>query len=158
MHCGGWKELPTGADAVGRKADSDGLKCSARAGAGASRGNRQVLGIHPTVKPLALMRWLVRLVTPPGGTVVDPFCGSGTTIMAAVLEGFDAIGIEREPDYARIAEARIAWAVDERNRETAQADLFKPPEKPAEPVKGKQSDLFGAAPAVPVTLELFDDE
>jgi len=104
------------------------------------------------------MRWLVRLVTPPGGTVVDPFCGSGTTIMAAVLEGFDAIGIEREPDYARIAEARIAWAVDERNRETAQADLFKPPEKPAEPVKGKQSDLFGAAPAVPVTLELFDDE
>lgn len=55
------------------------------------------------------MRWLVRLVTPPGGTVLDPFAGSGTTGCAAVLEGFEFIGIEREPDYARIAEARIDW-------------------------------------------------
>lgn len=50
----------------------------------------------PTVKPLALMRWLVRLVTPPGGTVLDPFAGTGTTLQAADLEGFDAIGIERD--------------------------------------------------------------
>lgn len=63
---------------------------------------------HPTVKPIALMRWLVRLVTPPGGTVLDPFTGSGTTGCAAVLEGFDFIGIEREAQYLAIARARIA--------------------------------------------------
>lgn len=65
--------------------------------------------VHPTVKPIALMRWLVRLVTPPGGTVLDPFAGSGTTGCAAALEGFEFVGIEREPEYAVIARARIAW-------------------------------------------------
>ena len=65
---------------------------------------------HPTVKPVALMAYLIRLVTPPGGTVLDPFLGSGTTLMAAVLEGFDAIGIEREAEYIEIAKVRIAWA------------------------------------------------
>jgi site-specific DNA-methyltransferase (adenine-specific) len=65
---------------------------------------------HPTVKPLALMRHLARLVTPPGGTVLDPFCGSGTTGMACVFEGFGFVGVEREPAYAEIAEARIAHA------------------------------------------------
>jgi hypothetical protein len=64
---------------------------------------------HPTVKPIALMRWLVRLVTPPGGTVLDPFVGSGTTGIAAALEGFNFVGIEREEEYVRIAEARIRW-------------------------------------------------
>jgi hypothetical protein len=54
---------------------------------------------HPTVKPVALMRWLVRMVTPPGGTVLDPFAGSGTTLAAAALEGFAAIGIEQEAEY-----------------------------------------------------------
>ncbi len=54
---------------------------------------------HPTVKPVALMRWLVRLVTPAGGTVLDPFAGSGSTLEAAMREGFDAIGIERESEY-----------------------------------------------------------
>jgi len=63
---------------------------------------------HPTVKPIELMRWLIRLVTPPGGTVLDPFTGSGSTGCAAVLEGFDFIGIEREAEYVAIAEARIA--------------------------------------------------
>jgi DNA modification methylase len=70
---------------------------------------RPVKNIHPTVKPLALMRWLVRLVTPPDGLVLDPFTGSGTTGCAAVLEGFRFIGIEREQDYLPIARARIAW-------------------------------------------------
>ena len=69
---------------------------------------------HPTVKPINLMRWLVRMVTPPGGTVLDPFTGSGTTGCAAVLEGFDFIGIEREAEYADIAEARIEhWSKHE---------------------------------------------
>jgi site-specific DNA-methyltransferase (adenine-specific) len=65
---------------------------------------------HPTVKPLALMRWLVRLITPPGGVVLDPFAGSGTTIEAAMLEGFACIGIEREATYLPLIEARIARA------------------------------------------------
>ena len=51
------------------------------------------------VKPLALMRWLVRLVTPPGGTVLEPFAGSGTTVEARIVEGFQCIAIEREADY-----------------------------------------------------------
>lgn len=66
---------------------------------------------HPTVKPIALMRWLCRLVTPPNGLVLDPFTGSGSTGCAAVLEGFRFVGVEREPEYAAIAEKRIAhWA------------------------------------------------
>ena len=71
----------------------------------------EVANNHPTVKPIDLMRWLVRLVTPPGGLVLDPFVGSGTTGCAAILEGFDFIGIERDAEYVKIAQARIAfWA------------------------------------------------
>ena len=62
---------------------------------------------HPTVKPLAIMRWLIRLVTPPGGVVLDPFAGSGTTIEAALIEGFDPVGIEMEPDYLPLIQHRI---------------------------------------------------
>ena len=65
---------------------------------------------HATVKPLDLMRWLVRLVTPPGGIVLDPFAGSGTTLEAAIVEGFRSIGIERETDYLPLIEQRIARA------------------------------------------------
>jgi tRNA G10 N-methylase Trm11 len=67
---------------------------------------------HPTVKPLALMRWLVRLVTPPGGTVLEPFAGSGTTVEACLLEGFRCIAIEREADYLPLIEARLARRLD----------------------------------------------
>jgi DNA modification methylase len=59
------------------------------------------------VKPLGLMRWLVRLVTPPGGVVLDPFAGSGTTAEAAILEGFRCITIEREAEYLPLILARI---------------------------------------------------
>lgn len=65
---------------------------------------------HTTVKPIALMRYLVRLVTPPDGLCLDPFAGSGTTGIAAVLEGFRFVGIERDEDYAQIARARIEHA------------------------------------------------
>lgn len=68
---------------------------------------------HPTVKPIALMRWLVRLITPHGGTVLDPFLGSGTTAVAAILEGFPVIGIEMTDDYLPIIEHRIAWATEQ---------------------------------------------
>lgn len=65
---------------------------------------------HPTVKPTDLMRWLCRLVTPPGGLILDPFAGSGSTGKAAMLEGFRFVGIDREAEYCQIAAARIAHA------------------------------------------------
>jgi site-specific DNA-methyltransferase (adenine-specific) len=73
-------------------------------------GERTTRNHHPTVKPTDLMRYLCRLVTPPGGTVLDPFMGSGSTGKAAMLEGFDFIGIERDAEYVKIAEARIGAA------------------------------------------------
>lgn len=76
----------------------------------ASKSDRGTGNNHPTVKPTELMRYLVRLVTPPGGKVIDPFSGSGSTGKAAVLEGFEFIGIEREDEYVAIAEARIVEA------------------------------------------------
>jgi len=66
---------------------------------------------HPTVKPVNLMRWLVRLVTPPGGTVLDPFAGSGSTLVAATIEGFRSIGIEQEPDYLQIIADRLSQPI-----------------------------------------------
>lgn len=74
-------------------------------------GNIRMSNHHPTVKPIALMRWLCRLVTPPGGLVLDPFTGSGTTGCAAVAEGFRFVGCEKEAEYVAIAEKRIAAAV-----------------------------------------------
>lgn len=65
---------------------------------------------HPTVKPLALMRWLVRLLTPPGGVALDPFAGSGTTIEAALIEGFHPIGIEAHEPYIALIQQRIERA------------------------------------------------
>ena len=92
--------------------DALGIKAVHRYGAGIGEGidpnapahNRNH---HPTVKPTALMRYLCRLVTPPGGVVLDPFMGSGSTGKAALLEGFQFIGIEREAEYLEIASARI---------------------------------------------------
>jgi site-specific DNA-methyltransferase (adenine-specific) len=97
----------TGAEAVGRKAGSAGTR-SPRAGAG--RTAETVQNHHPTVKPVAVMRWLVRLVCPVGGVVLDPFLGSGTTGVAAAMEGRGFIGIEREAAYFQIAERRVEWA------------------------------------------------
>lgn len=70
---------------------------------------------HPTVKPTELMRYLCRLVTPPGGVVLDPFMGSGSTGKGAMLEGFRFIGIERDPDYFEIACRRIEAAYKKEN-------------------------------------------
>ncbi len=70
--------------------------------------NRAAQNYHPTVKPTDLMRYLCRLVTPAGGVVLDPFMGSGSTLKAAELEGFSAIGIELDADYIAIARRRIA--------------------------------------------------
>jgi len=74
---------------------------------------------HPTVKPVEVMRWLVRLVAPPGGVVLDPFAGSGTTGCACVVEGVDFLGVEREPEYAELARERIEWWTEHGERAVA---------------------------------------
>ena len=74
----------------------------------ASKSERGTGNTHPTVKPVKLMRYLARLITPPGGTVLDPFAGSGTTLLAAEQEGFDSIGIEMNPEYCEIIRKRMA--------------------------------------------------
>jgi site-specific DNA-methyltransferase (adenine-specific) len=76
-----------------------------------NRGVNERANHHPTVKPTDLMRYLCRLITPPNGTVLDPFMGSGSTGKAAVIEGFDFIGIDQSAEYVEIARARIEWAV-----------------------------------------------
>lgn len=80
------------------------------------------------------MRWLCRLITPPGGTVLDPFAGSGTTGIAAVSEGFDFIGIEMDPEHHAIAMARIEHAASV--APTTNRTDYEPPKK-------KQMGLFG---------------
>lgn len=104
----------TALEAVGRDPESAGAQ-SGRAGAGRTGGAHNV---HPTCKPTEIMRWLVKLVTPPDGVILDPFAGSGSTILAALLEGFRCIGIElndteKEP-FVRIARARCEHVLDER--------------------------------------------
>ena len=87
----------------GRKVDADNAY---------QRGATLRTNVHPTVKPTDLMRYLCRLVTPPGGLIVDPFAGSGSTGKAAILEGFQFIGFELDPQYTAIANARIDAARD----------------------------------------------
>lgn len=78
--------------------------------------------IHPTVKPTTLMEYLIKLVTPPGGVVLDPFTGSGSTGKAAILQGFDFIGIELTEEYLPIIEGRLKWAEEQRNLAEAKKD------------------------------------
>jgi site-specific DNA-methyltransferase (adenine-specific) len=121
----------TGGECTDRKDGSAGLN-SPRAGAGRRGGRRNT---HPTVKPVDLMRWLVRLVTPPNGLVLDPFCGSGTTGMACALEGFRFVGIELDEHHAEIARARIRYAEQRRGRPLIA--------EKAAPVDERQMPLFG---------------
>lgn len=113
-------EAISGADAVGREEGSAGVE-NPRAGAG--RTASEVKNTHPTVKPLGLMRWLCRLITPKGGTVLDPFSGSGSTLAAATLEGFDSIGCELTAEYVPIIEGRIKWAREEYLNENLQLQI-----------------------------------
>lgn len=89
-----------------------------------NRTNTEKQNYHPTVKPVALMRYLCRMVTPKGGTILDPFMGSGTTGIAAKVEGYSFIGIEREEGYCKIAEARIAGWEEEKPEVDLQQKLF----------------------------------
>ena len=96
----------TAADMVDREPDSAGMN-SPRAGAGRTSGAKN---FHPTVKPTTLMEYLIKLVTPAGGVVLDPFTGSGSTGKAAILQGFDFIGIEMTEEYLPIIEGRLKHA------------------------------------------------
>lgn len=116
---------PLAADIVGSEGGASRFFYVAKA----SRSERELGGvrnIHPTVKPVELMRWLVRLVTPPGGAVLDPFTGSGSTGVATLREGVAFVGIEQSAEYAEIARGRIthAAATSPRGDEPAQGDLF----------------------------------
>lgn len=103
-HGEGWGMTATGAE----YADTGGASRFFYVAKAPTSERPRVGGIaHPTVKPLDLMRWLVRLVTPPGGTVLEPFAGSGTTAEACVLEGFQCIAIEREADYLPLIVSRL---------------------------------------------------
>lgn len=115
---------------------------TARSGDGVRRERTTTTrNLHPTVKPVELMRWLVRLVTPPGGGLLDPFTGSGSTGIAAVLEGFDFIGLEREADYIAIAQSRIAWW--ERHRgEGSTAEVLEAAQARHEVALAGQGSLF----------------
>jgi site-specific DNA-methyltransferase (adenine-specific) len=117
----GCDHLParSGADAVERDEGSAGLQ-SPRAGAG--RTADTVRNFHPTVKPTDLMRYLCRLVTPPAGLVLDPFCGSGSTGKAALLEGLRFVGVDLDPAHVAIAEARCQFAVDTVAEQAAAAE------------------------------------
>jgi site-specific DNA-methyltransferase (adenine-specific) len=98
-----------------------------------SRKERGKFNTHPTVKSLALMRYLVRLTkTPTGGVVLDPFAGSGTTLLAARLEGRPGIGIERDKGYCKIARRRLREQVLTRGR---QGYAWPRPSEPARRLK-----------------------
>ena len=90
----------------------------------ASKKDRDEGNHHPTVKPTALMQYLCRLITPAGGTVLDPFMGSGSTGKAAVREGFDFVGCELDADYYAIATARIEAEQNREPEEPDQKELF----------------------------------
>lgn len=105
----GCETLPSSnrSEVTGRKEGSVGMN-NPRAG---RRSKGEIKNTHVTVKPIELMRWLCRLITPPDGILVDPFLGSGTTLCAAELEGLRAVGIEKREESYRIAEARVRhWA------------------------------------------------
>jgi site-specific DNA-methyltransferase (adenine-specific) len=81
------------------------------------RKNNIVNGnFHPTVKPIKLMQYLIKMITPPNGIVLDPFCGSGTTGVACKLEGFQFVGMEQDPEYSKIAESRIKNYKEEKEK------------------------------------------
>jgi site-specific DNA-methyltransferase (adenine-specific) len=95
--------------------------------------------IHPTVKPTDLMAYLIRLVTPKGGIVLDPFMGSGSTGKAAVREGMNFIGIERETEYFEIAKSRIEYEI---NKPTPKSTKTKKVEVEKK-VEEKVNQFFG---------------
>lgn len=116
-----------------------------------ARRERNLGGVenkHPTVKALELMRWLVRMIAPPGGLVLDPFTGSGSTGCAAVLEGCQFLGFEREVEYLEIARGRIGYCV-------AHPEEFQPrPKKKAVRPHGRPPQPVAAPAAAPASADV----
>jgi site-specific DNA-methyltransferase (adenine-specific) len=107
-----------GLDGFEAKRDHDGRKDGGVGGDNPrNRTNNAKLNHHPTVKPTSLMQYLIRLVTPPNGIVLDPFMGSGSTGKACAYEGFDFIGIDQSAEYVAIAQARIDFALADKSDE-----------------------------------------
>jgi site-specific DNA-methyltransferase (adenine-specific) len=100
------------------KRDHDGRKDGGVGGDNPrNRTNNAKLNHHPTVKPTSLMQYLIRLVTPPNGIVLDPFMGSGSTGKACAYEGFEFIGIDQSAEYVAIAQSRIDFALADKSDE-----------------------------------------
>ena len=121
-------------EGLGHLPKSRGASLNGSASGALNSGGKEPLprvNVHPTVKPTDLMRYLVRLVTPPGGLVLDPFTGSGSTGKAAVLEGMRFVGCELSPEYSAIAEARIKAAA------VKTGQVF---EIPASPAPGRKAE------------------
>lgn len=109
---------------------------------------------HPTVKSTKLMSWLCKLITPPGGTCLDPFMGSGSTGKACMLEGFNFIGIEQDAEYCKIAEARIRYAQNNAGKEP---EKKKPiPRRPATPQAAEQPAPEKPAPKPSAQVSIFE--
>lgn len=107
-----------GLDGFEAKRDHDGRKDGGVGGDNPrNRTNAEKLNHHPTVKPTSLMQYLIRLVTPPSGVVLDPFMGSGSTGKACAYEGFEFIGIDQSAEYVAIAQARIDFAIADKGTE-----------------------------------------
>jgi DNA modification methylase len=112
----GWKrEAHAGFNGLRGHADTGGASRFFYVAKAGKKERPNVDGVaHPTVKPIALMRYLVRLVTPPGGTVLEPFAGSGTTVEACILEGFDCIAIEMTDDYLPLIAERVRRSTEDK--------------------------------------------
>ena len=149
----GLDHLPrkTAGELTGRTDGTAGLE-SPRTGAGRTSSGRA--NTHPTVKPVDLMAYLVRLVTPKGGTVLDPFMGSGTTGMAAAIEDCQFIGIDLDPHHVEIARGRIAAAV---RRDVYVAPDGKAKVDPRAPAEVSLFPEFDAPPAPAKQIDFIDD-
>jgi hypothetical protein len=129
--CNQLRKRSAGEMTGGREEGSAAMNCGGRTGAGTTGGGRH--NHHPTLKSVALMSHLMRLVTRPGGVVLSMFLGSGTDVCAAILSGFRCIGIELNPEFTEIAEARaLYWSHNS-----------APPKKPLPKPNEKQINLFG---------------
>ena len=119
----GLDHLPTktGFDLNGRKPENVGHLTPS---CGTGRTATDIRNTHPTVKPVTLLSWIINLITPPGGVILDPFLGSGSTAVAAITNGFDIIGCELTDEYFPIIEGRVAHALKQWHDDNRQYKLF----------------------------------
>ena len=119
----GLDHLPTktGFDLNGRKPENVGHLTPS---CGTGRTATDIRNTHPTVKPVTLLSWIANLITPPGGVILDPFLGSGSTVVAAITNGFDIIGCELTDEYWPIIEGRVAHALKQWHDDNRQYKLF----------------------------------